>query len=209
MMPNRQDSFRPRRVVPGGGVWQEEEPARWGEGEIPEQELVYTSSHEVELKFGGKTVSLGDPGAIGSLPTGPGIYFIYANGNIWYVGKGVNIRARFQERMKAFSDFKIPPAQYLPLLRPVTVRWYELARFTDPKGSSFKIRGSGSKGAWRKLSTRLGLLLALEQHFISKYGTKLLGNRTAECVRGGAIAITYDFGASRKPRENVPATIFC
>lgn len=201
-MPDRQDSFRPRHIPPGREVWQ-------GGDEITERELVYTSSHEVELKFGGRTVSLGDSAGIGSLPTKPGIYFIYVNGNIWYVGKGVSIRERFQERMKAFSDFKIPSAQYLPLLRHVTVRWYELVRFTDPRGSTFRTRGTGAKGVWRNISTRLGLLLALEQHFISKYGTRLLGNRTAECVRGGAIAITYDFGASRKPRENVPPAIFC
>jgi hypothetical protein len=113
---------------------------------------------------------------IDALPRTPCLYFIYPKGStsVHYVGKALNLRERFMERLKAFEDFRIAPTAFDPVLEGARIEW-RAVQVIEPAGDLnaassglWREPGRGAKGKKKRTLLRkdIGALAAVEQYYI-------------------------------------------
>jgi hypothetical protein len=131
----------------------------------PEEEVQVSAAYTATMIHGGKLVPVNHPDHLAALPNEAGIYFIHVDNALWYLGKALNIRARFADRFRVFHEFNIPPSAYSPLLAKVKVCWRKL----DFEGSAVARgmkAGPEKKGPFRILGKTQGLLRVVEQYYL-------------------------------------------
>jgi hypothetical protein len=125
-----------------------------------------------------------------NLPRAPGVYIIYVDKKVWYVGVTLRtLHERFQDRMKAFRDFNLPSS----LLANRTISWVAIRSARLPACSIGRREQTKTAEPYTPVQGAAAVLKVLEQYYIQTL--RPAGNRRTECVRfgpGGSIAILED-----------------
>lgn len=153
-----------------------------------EQEFLVTSDCTVTIKRS-VPVPVVDGARVLQVPRVPGVYIIFSNGVPWYVGIGERtVHQRFQDRMKALSDFNIPHSA----LANRTVAWVTVSFKSLSNCSIGRRERQDTSGAFKPLKGESAVLKVLEQYFIKTLQTEGKGNKRRESVRfapGGSITL--------------------
>jgi hypothetical protein len=132
----------------------------------PDEEVQISAAYTVTMKRAGPPIPVNQPAHLAALPNVAGIYFIYVNQHLWYLGKALDIRSRFTDRFRVFHEFNIPPSAYSPLLAKVEVGWREL-KFSGSSVARGMKSGPNKKGPFRPiLGKTQGLLRVIEQYYL-------------------------------------------
>lgn len=159
-------------------------PARMGGGDL-EEEILVRASCAIDLR-GHQDLELHRPTQWVKMSREPGIYRIYTEDKTLYVGRSGNVRARFDGRRKALSDFGLS----LGVLAGRKVGIYAL---TTDKTCSLSFRRSGGRSTEpRTLQDKLLALAetALVNHFKPAHTDP--GKLQNVRVLGGTLTIRLD-----------------
>lgn len=134
-----------------------------------------------------------------SKPRDPGIYFIYVNDRIWYVGKAESmdggIWGRFSGRALALKDLGFKAGDLTP--KNITVTWLIPTEIRGCENLLYADKNKKTRVPLRKVENARELIPLIEQYFIEKFETYRLGNYQVEAVSispGASITIMTNGG---------------
>jgi hypothetical protein len=199
---------------PDDGIGGEPDGGPEGSDAAPEEEIKVLSSVTVTLRRK-RPITLRDTRCM-ELPAKAGIYVIRTPAGC-YVGKALDVRHRFQGRMKTFTDFGFSAQTVADLLKSVSVDWYELEPGVGALPFTANRRGAKEK-TWRRIrwgSVRQKteyLLRVLEHWFIRQYAKcrNEPGERVCFETGAGGLAISItDETTGRTERHTATTPADC